>query len=242
MGEQDPGTVVPAAPPGTADVVAEAAAQVESLAAARQWPAAVERARAAVDAGADRQEVYVALARGFVRGGKPERALAILAKLREAGPLRAGGVHVELQSLIEVERSAEARALAERWLLFHPEDDLVTRLLAKVRSPRACPPGTDRLLDLRRAERLAAAGQPVRALRTLRQLLLENPSNEPVRLAIRGVVETLRAARRQAEAEPTTLENGLGRLARRRAAPQGGADAEGALPSSARGRSSHDDG
>lgn len=243
MGEQDPGTVVPDAPPGTSDVAAEAA-QVESLAAARQWPAAVERARAAVDAGADRQDVYVALARGFVRGGKPERALAILAKLREAGPLRAGGVHVELQSLIEVERSAEARALAERWLLFHPEDDLVTRLLAKVRSSRACPPGTDRLLDLRRAERLAAAGQPVRALRTLRQLLLENPSNEPVRLAIRGVVETLRAARRQtAEAEPAALENGLGRLARRRgAAQQTGADAEGALPSSARGRSSHDDG
>lgn len=222
---------------------AQVAAHVEALAAARQWPAAVERARAAVDAGADRQEVYVALARGFVRGGKPDRALVIVAKLREAGPLRAGGVHVELQALIEAGRAAEGRVLAERWLLFHPEDDLVTRLLAKVRSPRACPSGTDRLLDLRRAERLAAAGQPVRALRTLRQLLLENPSNEPVRLAIRGVVETLRAARRQvAEAEPAAQETGLGRLAQRRARGSVGGDTEGALPRATRVRGTSDDG
>jgi len=243
MGEQDAAPVVPDLTAGSAGGVAGANAQVEALAAARQWPAAVELARAVVDGGADRQDVYVALARGFVRGGKPERALAILAKLREAGALRAGGVHAELQALIEVERHADARVLAERWLLFHPDDELVARLLAKVRSPRGCPPGTDRLLDLRRAERLAAAGQPVRALRTLRQLLLENPTNEPVRLAIRGVVETLRVARRQAaEAHPGTLENGLGGLARRRAGPAGaGADAEGALPGGARARGTHDD-
>ena len=94
MGEQESGSLVPDPSPIPGHL--QAAAQVEALAAARQWPAAVELARSVVDDGADRQEIYVALARGFVRGGKPERALVIIAKLREAGALRAGGVHVEL--------------------------------------------------------------------------------------------------------------------------------------------------
>lgn len=187
-----------------APTAALAAEVIEELAGARQWQMAVDRARRAVDAGVERAPVYLGLARGFIRSGKPDRALVILRNLSEAERRQAAAVHVHVQALIESGATEDARQVAERWLIEDPLDDLTIRLLRRVRSERRSPPGTDPMATVGRAEALVLAGHGARAVRMLRQLMFEHPGNENIRNAIREAATHLRKVRRgEIDAAPT---------------------------------------
>jgi hypothetical protein len=198
--------------PAVADILARLTAApagprtaelVEALAVARAWQDAVQRARIAVDLGLPRSQVYVGLARGFLRAGRPDRGLRIIVGLEDHEQRAPAAVHVHLQCLIELGRTAEARALGERWLILDPDDTTTRRLLGRVRPEPDGLRRTDPTSTIGRANRLVDAGHPVRALRVLRQVLLENPRDERVRSAIRRVTDVIREARGAARLEPS---------------------------------------
>lgn len=169
------------------------AERVRALAREGATAVAAQRARAAVDGGASRGEIYASLARGMWEGGGAERALAVLAFLDPRERRRSDASGLKLQILLSLGRDAEARREAERRLLDEPGDASARACLTGLVPP---PERHDRpcaLVTLARAERLAAAGEWARAERVLRELRVARPGDREVMMAWQTLQERVRA-------------------------------------------------
>ena len=127
--------------------------------------------------------------------GAAKRALSILARLPTAQRARPFAVQLQVQALLEIKQPAVARKIAERHLLVYPEDQVVKRLLARVRSKRETFEGTQPLETLARATRFVRAGEHEAALRILRLLALDHPDEPRMKVAIRNVMRRMNTAR-----------------------------------------------
>lgn len=165
-----------------------------------------------IAAGVPRWRALVALAQGAMQGRDAARALAVIERGSVFDLERAESVQLRVQALTELARTEEARRVAERHLLAHPDDGVVRRLWSRVRrEPRELRASMP-LVSVERAMRLTRLGRVEEALQMFRLLAWEHPSERKLRVAIRKLEHKLERARDPEGPAPLQMgEPGVGR-------------------------------
>lgn len=188
-----------------ADVVAE-------LAATDQWRDALERARAAIHAGAGRSAMVAALADGALRSGRADRALKTIdqmaGKLPHVFAVGAGDRALSLvrvRALLAEGKQVAARHLAEKLLVRDPGHSALAGLLTQLRERAVGVSGADPLDSTTRVRRLVEVGARGRATRVARRLRVFLPDVDEVR----GLLGELDSVSREVARAPSRIDSGV---------------------------------
>ncbi|MCB9665629.1 MAG: hypothetical protein H6732_16085 [Alphaproteobacteria bacterium] len=150
---------------------------VEELAASGAWSEALERARAGIRAGVDRDRVLLHLLEGALTSRRADRAQKALGQLTAAGRASPEGRRAAARVLEAEGRVAEAVVVAEQLLLDHPDDPWAGPWLRRHKGGPGLT-GAGPLETERRVRALVAAGFPGRALRVARRIRVAHPHDE----------------------------------------------------------------
>jgi hypothetical protein len=171
-------------------------AQLEKLARVRQWDEASDLAARALDADVPSAEVFTRWAQGALLAGAAERSLRILGRLSMDERSQRYPAQLRVQCLLELQQNGIAQRTAEKHLVAEPDDQVMRRLLSRVRSRKEVFEGADPFDSLARAKQLVRRGEHDAALRILRVLAHEHADEPKLRIAIRNVEHRRKVAAR----------------------------------------------